>query len=109
MFSKTIASNYTELSKLFYPNRNPKCLLFRDKSYFRNIYNQIWNTYHSTARAKDFIEHLKPIDELCRTYQEWDESRDIRETWGIPIPKKRYRAAKSSKKSSTTRVNVRVR
>lgn len=109
--AKLIVSNYSELTTNYFTRPDiQKAFYSGDKSYLRDIYHQIWNAIMALPGAKEFASYLEPIHELCQNLQDWDESRDIRETWGIPIPKKKYRAEnKSTKKSSSTRVNVRIR
>ena len=108
--AKLIVDNYMELSANYFTRIDVQRAFYSgDKSYLRNLYPEIWQTITALPDAKKYASHLEPINELCRNAKEWDESKDIRETWGIPIPKKKYRAENKSKKSSSTRVNVRIR
>lgn len=108
--AKLIVSNYTALKTNYFTRTDVQRAFYSgDKSYLRHIYQEIWKEIKSLPGAKDYANHLESINELCENSKDWDESRDIRETWGIPIPKKKYRAENKSKKSSSTRVNVRIR
>ncbi|MGI6548769.1 MAG: putative amidoligase domain-containing protein [Syntrophomonadales bacterium] len=108
--AKLIAYNYTLLDKNYFTRIDVQKAFYNgDKSHLRNIYQEIWGAVTALPGAKEYASYLEPIHELCHNSKDWDESRDIRETWGIPIPKKKYRAENKSKKSSSTRVNVRIR
>jgi len=108
--AKLVVDNYLDLSTNYFTRVDVQRAFYSgDKSYLRNLYPEIWKTITALPDAKQYASYLESIDELCRNAEEWDESKDIREAWGIPIPKKKYRAENKSKKSSSTRVNVRIR
>ncbi len=108
--AKLIASNYTILDKNYFTRIDVQRAFYHgDKSHLRNIYHEIWETITALPGAKEYTSYLEAIHDLCQNSRDWDESRDIRETWGIPIPKKKYRAENKTKKSPSTRVNVRIR
>lgn len=108
--AKLIASNYLDLNTNYFTRIDVQRAFYSgDKSYLHGIYQEIWKTVTSLPGAKEYAAYLEPINNLCQNSKDWDESRDIRETWGIPIPKKKYRAENRTKKSSSTRVNVPIR
>jgi len=108
--AKLVVDNYMELSTNYFTRVDIQRAFYSgDKSYLRSFYPDIWKTITALPNYSQYASYLEPINELCRNAQEWDETKDIREAWGIPIPKKKYRAENKSKKSSSTRVNVRIR
>jgi len=109
--SKLIASNYTALTANHFTRIDlQKAFYDGDKLMLRDAFNQTWKAIMALPQAKEYASYLEPLYDMCQNMQSWDESVDIRETWGIPIPQKKYRGEnKSHKKIGPTRVNVRVR
>lgn len=109
--AKIIAKNYVILNRNYFLNRQSQSAFYRgDKYYFREVFDQIWDSISALPDYEEYTEYLEPIKHLCASMTGWDETADIRQTWGLPIPKKKYRAEnRSKKKSSSTRASVRVR
>lgn len=109
--SKIIAKNYLILNRNYFISRQYQSAFYRgDKYYFREIFDHLWGEISALPDYKEYKEYLDPIKHLCTSMAGWDETVDIRKTWGLPIPKKKYRAEnKSKKKSPSTRASVRIR
>lgn len=106
--ARLIALNYPKMTEnIFIKPEAHEAFYQGNKLYYRDYFDRIWKTILDMPEAELYRSQLKVIYDICTNHQNWDENINIRETWGLPVLKKVYRAG-STKNSTTARVSVRI-
>jgi Phage phiEco32-like COOH.NH2 ligase-type 2 len=59
-----------------------------DKQYFYPLFERIWDELSELSSFKEYQAQLQIIADMVYSGKHWDETSDLKKSWGIVIPKK---------------------
>ncbi len=82
--AKIIATEYHSLPRDYFTDPNLQKAFYQSKKYyFYDIFRELWSDIQATSLFQLYGQHLTPITNLISARSHWDESVDLRKTWGI--------------------------
>jgi hypothetical protein len=83
--AKIVAANYMALPRdCFTDVEMQKAFYLAKKSYFYDIFNELWEDITLTPQHSKYAPHMASLVNLIKTRSHWNEKTDLRKSWGLP-------------------------
>ncbi len=86
--AKIVATEFRSLTRDYFTDIELQKAFYQSKKYyFYDIFNEIWEDLRKTRLFSRYSAYLNPVVNLIKTGSHWDETSDIRKSWGLlPVP-----------------------
>lgn len=82
--AKIVAEEYRKLPKDFLSDPNMQKAFYQSKKYyFYDLFNEIWQDIEKTSLFAGYARYLTPLTDLINRQSHWDETIDLRKSWGL--------------------------